>query len=115
MVVPIYAPTALWGLAARRKKACLVVNRYLNPVPKGAEGSIELLKPSCMVQAKEPINRLALQVQAAGPRSALPGIEQKFSHGATGRRLPPVHPGKILRNEFLTPMRISVYELANVA
>ena len=26
-------------------------------MPKGAEGSIELLKPSRMVQAKEPINQ----------------------------------------------------------
>ena len=31
----------------------------------------------------------------------------------TGRRLPSVHPGEILRDEFLTPMGISVYELAN--
>src|SRR5215470_19239062 len=31
----------------------------------------------------------------------------------SGRRLPPVHPGEILRDEFLTPMSISVYELAN--
>jgi antitoxin HigA-1 len=36
-----------------------------------------------------------------------------FSDVASGRRLPPVHPGKILRDEFLTPMRISVYEFAN--
>ena len=36
-----------------------------------------------------------------------------FSDVASGRRLPPVHPGKILRDEFLIPMRISVYELAN--
>jgi addiction module HigA family antidote len=36
-----------------------------------------------------------------------------FSDAASGRRLPPVHPGEILRNEFLTPMGISVYELAN--
>ena len=35
-----------------------------------------------------------------------------FSDIASGRRLPPVHPGEILRDEFLTPMRISVYELA---
>ena len=35
-----------------------------------------------------------------------------FSDIATGRRLPPVHPGAILRDEFLTPMNISVYELA---
>ena len=36
-----------------------------------------------------------------------------FSDVGSGRRLPPVHPGEILRNEFLTPMGISVYELAN--
>ena len=36
-----------------------------------------------------------------------------FSDVASGRRLPPVHPDKILRDEFLTPMRISVSELAN--
>lgn len=36
-----------------------------------------------------------------------------FSDVASGRRLPPVHPGEILRDEFLTPMEISVYELAN--
>ena len=36
-----------------------------------------------------------------------------FSDVASGRRLPPVHPGKILRDALLTPMRISVYELAN--
>ena len=37
----------------------------------------------------------------------------EFSDIASGRRLPPVHPGEILRDEFLTPMGISVYELAN--
>ncbi|MDA0984150.1 MAG: HigA family addiction module antitoxin [Proteobacteria bacterium] len=36
-----------------------------------------------------------------------------FSDVASGRRLPPVHPGEILRDEFLTPLAISVYELAN--
>jgi addiction module HigA family antidote len=36
-----------------------------------------------------------------------------FSDVTTGRRLPPVHPGEMLRDEFLTPMGISVYELAN--
>ena len=36
-----------------------------------------------------------------------------FSDVASGRRLPPVHPGEILRDEFLTPMGISVYKLAN--
>ncbi len=30
----------------------------------------------------------------------------------TGRRLPPVHPGEILREDFLEPMAISVYVLA---
>ena len=31
-----------------------------------------------------------------------------FSDIETGRRLPPIHPGEILRDEFLTPMGISV-------
>jgi len=31
----------------------------------------------------------------------------------TGRRIPPVHPGEILREDFLRPMGISVYALAN--
>ena len=35
-----------------------------------------------------------------------------FSDVTSARRLPPVHPGEILRDEFLTPMGISVYELA---
>lgn len=35
-----------------------------------------------------------------------------FSDIASGRRLPPVHPGEILRDEFLTPMELSVYQLA---
>ncbi len=36
-----------------------------------------------------------------------------FSDVRSGRRLPPVHPGEILRDEFLVPLGISVYELAN--
>jgi antitoxin HigA-1 len=36
-----------------------------------------------------------------------------FSDVRSGRRPPPVHPGEILRDEFLTPMGISVYELAH--
>ncbi len=36
-----------------------------------------------------------------------------FSEATTGRRLPPVHPGEILRDEFLTPLGMSAYELAN--
>lgn len=35
-----------------------------------------------------------------------------FSDVRSGRRLPPVHPGEILRDEFLTPLGMSVYELA---
>ena len=35
-----------------------------------------------------------------------------FSDVTSGRRLPPVHPGEILRDEFLTPMGLSVYRLA---
>lgn len=31
----------------------------------------------------------------------------------SGRRLPPVHPGEILREDFLEPLGMSVYELAN--
>ena len=31
-----------------------------------------------------------------------------FSDVATGRRLPTVHPGEILRNAFLKPMGLSV-------
>ena len=38
--------------------------------------------------------------------------EVDFSDVASGRRLPPVHPGEILRDEFLTPMEISVYRQA---
>jgi antitoxin HigA-1 len=36
-----------------------------------------------------------------------------FSDVASGRRLPPIHPGEILREEFLEPLAISVYALAN--
>jgi addiction module HigA family antidote len=35
-----------------------------------------------------------------------------FSGVATGKRLPLVHPGEILRDDFLQPMKISVYALA---
>ena len=31
---------------------------------------------------------------------------------ATGKRLPLIHPGEILRDDFLRPMKISVYMLA---
>jgi addiction module HigA family antidote len=36
-----------------------------------------------------------------------------LSDVVTGRRLPPVHPGDILREDFLRPWGISVYALAN--
>ena len=36
-----------------------------------------------------------------------------ISDMVSGRRLPPVHPGEILRDEFLVPMGISVYALAH--
>ena len=35
-----------------------------------------------------------------------------FSDVATGERLEPVHPGEILREEFLQPLGLSVYKLA---
>ena len=35
-----------------------------------------------------------------------------FAEVITGKKLPPIHPGEILRDEFLEPMKISVYALA---
>ena len=35
-----------------------------------------------------------------------------FTAVTTGRRLPPVHPGRLLRDEFLEPLDMSVYALA---
>jgi addiction module HigA family antidote len=35
-----------------------------------------------------------------------------FADVTTGRKLPLIHPGEILRHELLTPMKISVYMLA---
>lgn len=35
-----------------------------------------------------------------------------FADVTTGKRLPLIHPGEILRGEFLRPMAISVYTLA---
>ena len=35
-----------------------------------------------------------------------------LSEVATGKRLPLIHPGEILRDDFLQPMKISVYALA---
>lgn len=36
----------------------------------------------------------------------------KFDDVVTGKRIAPIHPGEILREEFLEPMGISVYALA---
>ncbi len=36
-----------------------------------------------------------------------------FSEVTTGKRLAPVHPGEILKDDFLEPMVLSVYEFAN--
>ena len=35
-----------------------------------------------------------------------------FRDVTTGRRVPPAHPGEILRADFLVPMGVSVYALA---
>lgn len=35
-----------------------------------------------------------------------------FADVITGKRLPLIHPGEILRDDFLVPMKISVYTLA---
>ena len=35
-----------------------------------------------------------------------------FAEVTTGKKLSPIHPGEILRDEFLEPMKISVYTLA---
>ena len=37
-----------------------------------------------------------------------------FANVTSGRRLAPVHPGEILRIDFLEPMKISIYTLAQV-
>ena len=45
-------------------------------------------------------------------REDVDGRRIDFSDVASGRRLAPVHPGEILREEFLTPLALSVYRLA---
>ena len=37
-----------------------------------------------------------------------------FTDVTSGKRLAPIHPGEILRDDFLEPMKISVYTLAQV-
>jgi len=39
--------------------------------------------------------------------------KMSLSGVVSGRRLPTIHPGEILRDEFLVPMDLSVYALAN--
>lgn len=46
-------------------------------------------------------------------REDLDGGGIDFKDVATGRRVPLAHPGEILRGDFLEPMGVSVYELAN--
>ena len=45
-------------------------------------------------------------------REAVDRQQIDYSDVSTGERLPPVHPGEILRDEFLKPMNLSVYGLA---
>ena len=45
-------------------------------------------------------------------REELDRLGVDFADVASGRRLPPVHPGQVLRDEFLAPMDLSVYRLA---
>ena len=45
-------------------------------------------------------------------REAMDRQQVDFSDVSSGRRLPPVHPGEILRDEFLKPMNLSVDALA---
>ncbi|MBT4491321.1 MAG: HigA family addiction module antidote protein [Rhodospirillaceae bacterium] len=46
-------------------------------------------------------------------REDVDGGEIDLSDVTGGRRLPAIHPGEILRDEFLRPLDISVYRLAN--
>ena len=45
-------------------------------------------------------------------RQALDRGEVDLSDVVSGQLLPPVHPGEILRDDYLTPMGMSVYRLA---
>ena len=46
------------------------------------------------------------------PREDLASGRVDFSDVSTGEMLPLVHPGDVLREEFLKPIQLSVYELA---
>ena len=41
-----------------------------------------------------------------------PASKQTLGHPARRPRLPPTHPGEILRTEFLEPMGVTAYQLA---
>jgi addiction module HigA family antidote len=45
-------------------------------------------------------------------REDLDAGEIDFADVSSGKRLPLIHPGQILRDDFLVPMKISVYTLA---
>ena len=45
-------------------------------------------------------------------REAVDSRAVDFADVTSGRRLPPVHPGQFLREEFLAPLGLSVYALA---
>ena len=46
-------------------------------------------------------------------REKLKGMD--FQDVATGRRLPPVHPGQVLMKDFIEPMGITRYRVAKLA
>jgi len=69
----------------------------------GATAKVGVSRPSTIIEGK------AVSIN----RDDIDSRKVDFSDIASGRRLPPpVHPGEILRDEFVTPLGISVYELA---
>lgn len=59
---------------------------------------------------------LSLERNVGPPPIAREDIDRgavDFADVASRRRLPPVHPGAILRDDFLVPLGLSVYVLAN--
>ena len=52
-------------------------------------------------------------IKASIKREDLDSGRVDFKGIATGKRIAPSHPGEILRDEFLEPMAVSVYALAN--
>ena len=53
-----------------------------------------------------------LTILKSSPGNRLEALVDGNLHMA--KKLPPVHPGEILRDDFLEPMKISVYTLAQV-